>query len=127
MSNCINPPMARDNRPSVVPMVGRPSGMVTLTPSEAAAAAWGAAATACACGAVCVVWDSTAAILSALRLVPRLAKLLLRLPEFALEPLQFALQSANLTLDSFDPVNRSILRIGRHRHRGGTERDLWRG
>src|SRR5882672_3833261 len=35
MSNCINPPMARDNRPSVVATVGRPSGMLTSTASEA--------------------------------------------------------------------------------------------
>ena len=52
---------------------------------------------------------------SALRLVPRLAELLLRLPEFALEALQLALKSANLPLDSFDPVNRGILRVGHDR------------
>ena len=31
-SNCTNPPMASDSRPSEVAMVGRPSGMLTLTP-----------------------------------------------------------------------------------------------
>jgi hypothetical protein len=54
-------------------------------------------------------------LVSALRLASRLAKLLLRLPEFALEVLQLALKPANLTLDSFDPVNRGILRIGHDR------------
>jgi hypothetical protein len=44
-----------------------------------------------------------------------LAKLLLCLPGFALEALQLALKPANLTLDSFDPVNSRILRIGDHR------------
>ena len=54
-------------------------------------------------------------LLSALCLAARLADLLLRLPEFALEVLQLALKPANLTLDSFDPVKRNILRIGHDR------------
>jgi hypothetical protein len=53
--------------------------------------------------------------LSALRLVPRLAELLLRLPEFALEALQLFLEASNLTLDGCDPIDRRILRVGRDR------------
>ena len=98
--------MARDARPSAVAMVGRPPGMLTLTPADPAAAQ-GTAATAFACRAVCVVWGSAVAALrrvlplsfgclasltqllsSALRLAPRLAELPLCLPEFALEALQ---------------------------------------
>ena len=51
-------------------------------------------------------------VLCALRFAARLAELLLRLAEFALEAPQLALQPANLTLDSFDPDDRGILRLG---------------
>jgi hypothetical protein len=54
-------------------------------------------------------------LLSALCLAPRLAELLLCLPEFALKALQLALETANLPLDSFDPVDRGILRISHDR------------
>jgi hypothetical protein len=54
-------------------------------------------------------------LLSALCLASRLAKLLLCLPEFALELLQLFLEASNLTLDGFDPVDRSILCVGHHR------------
>jgi hypothetical protein len=53
-------------------------------------------------------------LLRALRLAPRLAELPLRLSKLALEALQLALDTLHLTLDSFDPVDRSILRIGHH-------------
>jgi hypothetical protein len=51
----------------------------------------------------------------ALRLAARLAELPLRLPELLLETLQFALDTSHLTLNSFDPVDRSILCVGHHR------------
>jgi hypothetical protein len=57
----------------------------------------------------------TSLLLRALRLAPRLAELPLRLPKFMLEALQLALDTSHLTLDRFDAVDRSILRIGRHR------------
>src|SRR5260370_10857760 len=57
----------------------------------------------------------TQLLLSGLCLASRLAELLLCLPEFALEALQLALESANLTLDSLDPVDRGILRISHDR------------
>ncbi len=133
--------MARDARPSAAAMVGRPSGMLTLTPADPEAAAGGAAAAACACAAACADRVSAVAalrillrsvrslaslaelVLRALRLAARLAQQLLRLPDFALEALQLALKPVNLTLNSFDPVNRSILRICHGRHYGSTERN----
>jgi hypothetical protein len=54
-------------------------------------------------------------LLRALCLASRLAKLLLCLPEFVLELLQLFLEASDLTLDCFDPVDRSILRIGHDR------------
>jgi hypothetical protein len=44
-----------------------------------------------------------------------LAELPLRLPKLALEALQLALDTSHLTLDSFDPVDRIVLRIGHER------------
>ena len=57
-------------------------------------------------------------VLGVLCLVSRLAELLSRLPGFALELLQFALETANLTLDSLDPVDRRILCVSRDRYHG---------
>jgi hypothetical protein len=54
-------------------------------------------------------------LLRALRLAPRLAELPLRLPKLMLEALQLALDTSHLTFDSFDSVDRSILRVGHHR------------
>jgi hypothetical protein len=66
---------------------------------------------------------SLATVLCALRFAARLADLLLRLPEFTLEAPQLALkpanltpelalEPANLTLESFDPIDRRVLRVG---------------
>jgi hypothetical protein len=59
-------------------------------------------------------------VLSAPHLVARLSELLLRFTEFALKALQLAL--TNFTLDSFDPVNLSVLRMSHCRHYGSTDR-----
>jgi hypothetical protein len=121
--------MAKDARPSVEAMVGRPPSMLTLTPSSPT----GAVAAVRACAAACVAWPPAVAALSILPrpfrgltclgklalgtlcLASRLAELLLRLPEFAFEVLQLALYPTNLALNSFDPVDRGILRGGHNR------------
>ena len=51
-------------------------------------------------------------LLSPLRLISRSPELLFRLPELSPELLQLALQPVYLPLDSFDPLDRSILCIG---------------
>ena len=55
-------------------------------------------------------------VLSAPHLVARLSELLLRFTEFALKALQLAFEATNFPLDSFDPVNLSVLRISHCRH-----------
>jgi hypothetical protein len=50
-----------------------------------------------------------------------LAELPLCLPKLILEALQLALDTSHLTFDSFDPVDRSILRIGRDRQNRRTD------
>jgi hypothetical protein len=47
----------------------------------------------------------------------RLAELPLCLLKLMLEALELALDTSHLTFDSFDPVDRSILRVGRDRQK----------
>jgi hypothetical protein len=61
--------------------------------------------------------------LGVLRLAARLLELLLRRAEFVFELSQLALKIADLTLDRFNPIGRSVLRMGRSRGHRGTNCD----